>query len=74
MVGVDGLRLAVADEENLGRTRRRCVPVLAEGLGLAFGLGHGAQEYGARGDGGFADRRRRSRSLRRRPEVVEVVP
>ena len=46
-LGIDGLGLAVAHEEYLGRARRRRVAVLAVRVGLALGLAHGAQEYGA---------------------------
>ncbi len=44
VVGVDGLRLAVAHEKDLGGARRRRVPVLAVRLRLR----HGPQDYGSR--------------------------
>ena len=45
LLRVDGLGLAVAHEEDLGRARRRRVAVLAVG---GLGLGHEPQDYGAR--------------------------
>ena len=45
---VNGLGFTVAHEEDLGRARRRRVPMLAVRVGLALGLAHGSQEYGAR--------------------------
>jgi len=47
-LGVDGLGLAVADEEDLGRARRRRVAMLAVRVGLALRLAHGSQDYGSR--------------------------
>jgi len=40
----------VAHEEDLGRARRRRVPMLPVAPGLRVGLGHEAQEYGARAE------------------------
>ena len=48
LLGVDGLRLPVAHEEDLGRARRRRVAMLPVTPGLALGLRHGAPEYGSR--------------------------
>jgi hypothetical protein len=48
MFRVHRLGLTVAHEQDLGRARRRRVAVLAVRVGLTLGLGHEAQEYGAR--------------------------